>query len=51
MKISTKLEGEELGGGGGGGGGDKGLLGMRKLEIVERLMRTRGAERLSPNKQ
>ena len=49
MKISTKLEGEELGGG--GGGGDKGLLGMRKLEIVERLMRTRGAERLSPNKQ
>ena len=50
MKISTKLEGEELGGGG-GGGGDKGLLGMRKLEIVERLMRTRGAERLSPNKQ
>lgn len=45
-KASAKKEGEGV-----AVGGDKGLLGMRKLEIVERLMRARGSEKLSPTKQ
>jgi hypothetical protein len=40
-KASARIEGEESSTN--VGGADKGLLGMRRLEIVERLMRTRGA--------
>lgn len=42
VKATAKHEGE--GSGASGGGADKRLLGLRKLEVVERLMRTRGAD-------